>query len=726
MLTAPVPLPSLDFETYSEAGYLWDGDRGRWRTAIKNETGIGAVGQWEYASHPSTRVICARWDLRDGAGIGLWRPGDPLPRPLLDYMAGGGRMSAHNAAFEAAIWAMVCVPRYGWPVVGLWQWRCNAAKARAWGLPGSLGPAAAVLGGGAQKDKRGEALIGLLSVPQNPTKSNRWRYPPADLAGGLYQEMAEYCAADVAAETGLADRLPELIPFEAEVWQVDQKVNARGVAVDWVSIEYCRAVAEAETARLDQAMATLTRGEVPSGRAAAKLLEWLKARGCSMSGVDADQVAARLLFQAPGKVREALEIRRDVALSSVSKIDRMTARMGSDNRLRGLFLYHGCATARWSGVGPQPQNLPADGPEVKRCGACGEFCGACYGSCSCGGDLAPAEWCAEAVDQALTDISRCDPEALRARWGCSPLQVVSGCLRGLFVAADGYDLIGADFSAIEAVVLAALAGEDWRLEVFRTHGKIYEYSASKILGIPIEDFDRHKAEQGSHHKARKVGKVAELASGYGGGLGAWRRFEQSTGADLGMDDDQLKAAVSAWRAASPAVTAFWYACEGAAIAAVQNPGSCYPVGAGGVISYAFRDGVLYCRLPSGRSIVYQGASVRPIKKFGRASFALFYHAWGSYTTGAKKSWIEYDTYGGALVENICQAVARDLQAAALVRLDRAGYPAVIHVHDEIVAEVRQGTGDQDEFRKIMGELPAWATGWPLRVGAAWRGYRFRK
>jgi DNA polymerase len=299
-------------------------------------------------------------------------------------------------------------------------------------------------------------------------------------------------------------------------------------------------------------------------------------------------------------------------------------------------------------------------------------------------------------------------------------------------------LIGADFSAIEAVVLAALAGEDWRLEVFRTHGKIYEMSAAKILGIDLAEFDRYKAEHGSHHPRRKLGKIAELASGYQGGLGAWRNFELSQGVDLGMTDEDIKAAVKSWRAASPAVVNFWgglyrggrfdpWGCEGAAVMALENPGSCFAVGRGGPVSYGAKDGVLYCRLPSGRCIVYQGAEVVPCRDyFDRPSRRVIYKTWGSQITGGKKSWIEIQTYGGALVENICQAVARDLQAAALVRLEAAGYGPVLHVHDEIVAEVPKGWGDAEEFRSIMATLPDWAAGWPLRVGAAWRGYRFRK
>jgi DNA polymerase len=263
-------------------------------------------------------------------------------------------------------------------------------------------------------------------------------------------------------------------------------------------------------------------------------------------------------------------------------------------------------------------------------------------------------------------------------------------------------------------------------------------SAAKILGMDVADFDRYKAEKGSHHPKRKLGKVAELASGYQGGLGAWRNFERSQGVDLGMDDEAIREAVRGWRAASPAIVEFWggqfrrgvfqpYGCEGAAIEAVRNPGACYAAGRGGPVAFGCKDGVLYCRLPSGRCIVYQDARVYQSRDlYDRPIFKLIYRSWASKVPGGKKSWVDVSTYGGALVENICQAVARDLQAAALVRLERAGYPPVLHVHDEIVAEVREGVGDPEDFRRVMATLPDWAAGWPLRVGSAWRGKRFRK
>jgi DNA polymerase len=308
---------------------------------------------------------------------------------------------------------------------------------------------------------------------------------------------------------------------------------------------------------------------------------------------------------------------------------------------------------------------------------------------------------------------------------------VSGCLRGLFAAAPGWDLICSDFSAIEAVVLAELAGEEWRQEVFRTHGKIYEMSASKITGIPFEDFAKYKKETGQHHPMRKkVGKVAELASGYGGGLGAWKAF----GADEFMTDDEIRDNVKAWREASPAVKAFWYGLQDAAFMAVQNPGHCYsyqaPRTAHGqppAIIYGVKDDILYCRLPSGRNLTYHAPRLEPdTDYYGRPTLRLTYMGWNSDYKKGPIGWTRLDTWGGKLTENVVQAVSRDLLAFAMPPLERAGYPIVLHVHDEIVSEIPAGSGDVAEFEKIMSTVPAWAEGWPVKAAGGWRGKRYRK
>jgi DNA polymerase len=297
---------------------------------------------------------------------------------------------------------------------------------------------------------------------------------------------------------------------------------------------------------------------------------------------------------------------------------------------------------------------------------------------------------------------------------------VSGCLRGLFVAAPGHDLLCSDFSAIEAVVLAELAGETWRQEVFRTHGKIYETSAALLTGKTLEFYAQYKLENDTHHPDRKKGKVAELSSGYGGGLGAWKAF----GADAFMTDEEIQDAVRAWRAASPSITALWWGLQDAALAAITNPGYCYSYRG---LSFGVSADILYCQLPSGRRLTYHQPRIyQKTMPWGKQTTCITYMGWNSNYLNGPVGWMRLETYGPKLTENVVQAVSRDIMAHSMTQLDAAGYPIVLHVHDEIVAEVPQGWGSVGEFEQIMGRMPVWASGWPVRAAGGWRGRRYRK
>jgi DNA polymerase len=305
----------------------------------------------------------------------------------------------------------------------------------------------------------------------------------------------------------------------------------------------------------------------------------------------------------------------------------------------------------------------------------------------------------------------------------------------MFVAAPGHDLIASDYSAIEAVVLAELAGEKWRQEVFRTHGKIYEMSASKISGVPFEEMMEHRKRTGQHHPLRKtIGKVAELASGYQGWVGAWKAF----GADEFMSEEEMKTAILKWRAESPNIVEFWggqtrrlpfggsvqeyYGIEGAAISAVLVSGQEFSHRG---VTYFCQGDVLYCRLLSGRYLTYHRPRLEPSqKRFGEHS--LSYEGWNTNPKNGPIGWIRMQTWGGRLVENLVQATARDIQREALVRQERAGYKIVLHVYDENVAEVPEGWGSVEEFEMIMSTMPAWAADWPVRAAGGWRGKRYRK
>lgn len=724
---AATSLPDFDFETYSEAGYEWNGDKWGKLGNKSSGGGIAVVGAAVYSEHPSTEVLSLAYNLKDGIGARLWLPGMPPPEDLFAHIASGGLLEAVNSAFEFYIWRNVCHKRYGWPDLPLVQLRDAAAKARAHSLPGSLDKLAKALRVQDQKIGEGKRLIQKFSVPRSPTaKDARLRIHPYDVdASADAQLFYDYNLGDIKAESAVSACLPDLSPEELKLWLLDQKINTNGVYIDLEAVRNCKAIIEQATLKYTAEFMALTGGAVSSISEVQKLKNWCESQGVAMHGMTSEDVDEALKRDGiPPHVRRVLEIRSSLGAASVKKLFAIDLRTSSDGRLRDMFQYCGAdRTGRWAGRGPQPQNLPNSGPKVSRCdptSGCGRHyslkldkCPWCSTPAWAG---APVEWNPDAIEDALRVISYGKLEHVEAVFG-DAVATVSGCLRGMFTAAPGKDFICSDYSAIEAVVLAALAGEEWRLEVFRTHGKIYEMSAAKITGIPFDEFLRHKKETGDHHPMRKkVGKVAELASGYQGGLGAWKAF----GADAFMSDEEIKENVKKWREESPAIVAFWRGLEEAAISAVQNPGQCFEYRG---IVYGVKDDVLYCRLLSGRKLAYHSPRLHTdVTSWGKSVYKLTYMGVDSKT----KQWCRLDTYGGKLCENIVQATARDIMAYALLQVDAGGYPPVIHVHDEIVSEVDEGFGTIEEFESLMATLPAWCHDWPIKAAGGWRGKRYRK
>lgn len=430
-------MPDLDFEAYSEAGYVWDEGAGRWAClprASQGKKGLSVVGSARYAEHPTTEVLCLAYDLKGGRGRRLWRPGLPPPLDLFEHIAAGGLLEAWNVMFERLIWENVCVKRMGWPPMPPAQWRCAMAKARAWSLPGALGKAAKVLDTSAQKDKDGKRLLDKFSVPRNPTKKDpRRRIDPAtDPEGPL---LYDYCLQDIASEAEVSSRVPDLDADELEWWQVDQEINRRGVQIDVAAVNACTAIVEEALARYDGELAVLTGGVVTAASQVARLTAWLEAHGCPMASLDEETVEAALArSDVPPDARRALEIRATVGSASVKKLFAMANQVCADGRLRNLYTYHGARTGRATGNGPQPTNLPNHGPEVLRCD-CGRHYGAGKPCCPwCGGCQAViAEWNTVAVEDALLVMSS-GSLGMAEMFFDDALPAISGCLRGLFVA----------------------------------------------------------------------------------------------------------------------------------------------------------------------------------------------------------------------------------------------------------------------------------------------------
>lgn len=740
---------SFDFETYSPAGYVVE-PSGRVRgVGSQGKGGLGVVGTPEYFSHPGAEVLSLVYDLKDGKGRRHWAPGFPAPQDLLDYIAAGGIIEAWNVTFEFYAWNMLCVRRLGWPVLDLRQCRCAMAKARRYSLPGSLDNAAKVLGT-PRKDADGKRLLEKLSRPLTPTKNrSAIRWTPAT-AWPDFAALYKYNDGDVVAEDHASARIPDLTPHELAVWQLDQTINLRGVQVDVEALDAALDILGQCERKYTLELQRITEGHVGSVSEVAKFGEWLAAKGVGVVDLKKDTVADTLkLLEAQGKKgtppHRALEIRETLGAANVKKLYTLKLQVSPDGRLRNQYTYCGAdQTGRWAAGGVQLQNITAKGPKTCRCEGCGQVFGrdvATIGCPRCGAWMFHelSDWTIEAVEQAIADIRSRSLDWVERVWG-DAVVVLCGCLRGLFIAAEGKKLVCVDFSAIEAVGAACLSRCPWRIEVFSTHGKIYEASASKATGIPFEEILDYKKKNGMHHPARKgVGKIRELAGFYGGWVGAWKNFGAE---DYFPDDAAIKADVLKWRAETPEAEAIWggqflwcgpgkwdyrpalFGLEGAFIAAVQNPGQWFEYYD---IAYIYRDDIVFCRLPSGRFLYYHRPRLVPaVDKLNRGPCVqITFEGYNSNSQKGPIGWITKETYGGRLFENVDQAVCRDIQADFLLRAERAGYHIVMHTHDEGCAEVPENWGSVEELVAIASVRPAWANWWPIRA-AGWQHKRYQK
>lgn len=737
-------LPDMDFETFSEAGNVWVEDGQKW-IAPKGATrkGIFAVGAAAYAQHPSTEILSLAYNLKDDIGERLWLPGMPPPMDLFNHIAAGGLLEAWNDSFEYWVWLFVAHLRMGWPELPFWQLRDAMAKARAYALPGKLANAAEVLGTADQKMTEGKRLIQKFSVPRKPTKKNpaKRTYPADDPADA--QLFYVYNVGDIRAEASVSAVCPDLSDTERDFWLCTKAMNARGISVDMQTVDAGASILDQALERYNTELCQLTGGAVERASEGQKLMGWLAAHGVHTKSLD--QAHRETLLASPvapegSPARRALEIVDLVGSAGVKKLYAMQRQVTREGRLHDLFIYHAARTGRDAGADVQPQNLVKQGPEVYKCAdvTCGHYYGQHLTACPwCHADSAFADaqgWSWEAVDDAVAVIRSGRLESVEYVFG-DALLALSGVIRGMFVATDGYDLLCSDYSSIEAVVAAVLAGEQWRIEAFERKEDIYLVSASRITGMSIEAYKAHHAETGQKHPDRqKIGKPAELGLGFGGWVNGWLAFDDSGR----FDEDEIRKNVIAWRDASPMIVEMWggqvrgkpwrperyelYGLEGCAIAAVQNPGQYYTYRD---ITYGMKGDALYCRLPSGRLLTYHRPRLAASSRW-EGQLELTFEGWNTNPKSGPQGWVRMNTFGGRLFENVVQAVARDILAHAVIQLERAGYPVVLRVHDEIVCEVPTGTGSIEELETIMATLPAWAAGWPIRAAGGWRGKRYRK
>lgn len=743
--------PSGDFETYSEAGYVLDDVTKKVKSAARTgKGGLPCVGTPVYCEHPTAEVLCFWYDLKDGNGRQCWLPGLPNPTGLFDHVANGGTFEAFNVTFEWYVWNLICVRKYGWPPLPLEQCVCVMARCRRHSLPGGLDNASKVLGTAA-KDPEGKRLITKLTRPHSPTKKRpEWRWT-TDTAWDDFLALYNYGEGDVKAEDEVAARVPDLTPDEHAVWQLDQRINARGVQVDTVTLDAALDVLQKCERKYTLELATLTNGEVGSVSEVAKMLEWVNSRAVEPSQKLPDLTAGTIkdVLSQPdavsSEVRKVLEIRQALGSANVKKLRALKLQISSDGRLRDQYTYCGAdRTGRASAGGVQLQNITAKGPKTSQCGNCGGIFGRSIDAIGCPrcGEWGPvedrAEWDIDAVRWAVEDVRTGDLDHVEKMWGAA-IPLLCGCLRGLFCARPGYKFVCVDFSAIEAVGAACLSRCQWRFDVFCTHGKIYEMSAATLTGKTLDFYLQYKKDNGTHHADRQpFGKIPELASGYGGWINAWKAF----GADKFMDDQTIKEAILKWREASPEIVEMWggqfkwcgpgkwdyrpelHGLEGAAISAVMRPGEWFHYLD---ISYLVQDEILYCRLPSGRYLHYHQPMLVPAEdKLNRGpAVSLTFMGYNSNPAKGPTGWHRLETFGGRLFENVDQAVCADIQFEAALRVEAAGYPLVMHTHDELVAEVPESWGSVEEMEALMSERPSWASWWPIRA-AGWTDTRYQK
>lgn len=629
----------MDIETYSDVDLI-------------------KCGVYAYADSPAFEVLLFAYSF-DGEETQLidLAQGETIPAEVESAIFDDSvTKTAFNANFERT-----CLSRFFGTQLSPDSWHCSAVQAAMLALPRSLEDVGAVLGLDKQKMKEGKELIRYFCVPCKPTKANggRTRNLPHH-APEKWELFKTYCKRDVDVEKAIRQKLHYFpIPeSEMEMYRLDQEINDRGVLVDLALVHQAISCESLHKELVTKRAYELTGLENPNS--VAQLKSWLTGRGMEIDSLSKKTVSD-LIKEADGEVEELLKLRLLMAKTSVKKYEAMERSVCKDGRVHGLLQFYGAnRTGRWAGRLVQVQNLPQN-------------------------HIVDLELARNLVKQGRF-------EDVELFYDSTP-SVLSELIRTAFIPKEGCRFLVADFSAIEARVLAWLSGEQWRLDVFASHGKIYEASASAMFHVPIEEITKGSP-------LRQKGKISELALGYGGSVGALT----SMGAlDMGLTEEELSPLVSTWRNANPHITQFWWDVDAAAIKTVTEKKETRV----GRITFFYRSGILFATLPSGRKLAY----VKPrmaVNKFGRNG--LTYEG-----IGESGKWGRIETYGPKLVENIVQGTARDLLAEAMLRLKKRGYQIVMHIHDEAVLEVPDGVSSVEEVCSTMAEQPEWAVGLPLRA-----------
>lgn len=634
---------SIDIETYSSCD-------------------LAKSGVYRYAESSDFEVLLFGYAV-DGGEVNVIdiANGEKIPAEVIAALTDESvKKYAFNAQFER-----VCLSRFlGYPkgeYLSPDSWYCTMVWSATLGLPLSLEKVGEVLGLKEQKLSVGKDLIRYFCKPCEPTYANggRTRNRPYH-ARDKWETFKAYNKRDVESEMAIQRKIAmfPVLDTEWENYHLDQRINDMGIALDMDFVDHAISCDETSSRRAEERAKTLSGIENPNSPA--QLKAWLVEQGQSVESLSKAEVA-RLLKEATGNVEEILKLRQELAKSSVKKYIAMKSAVCADGRARGLIQFYGAnRTGRYSGRLIQVQNLPQNHLS----------------------DLGGARQAVKAED--ISGIER--------KYG-NVSNVLSELIRTAFVPKSGSRFIVADYSAIEARVIAWYAKEDWRIKVFEEGGDIYCASASQMFKVPV-------VKNGVNGHLRQKGKIAELALGYGGSVGALKAMGATA---MGIPEEELKPLVNAWRNSNPHIVQLWWAVDRATQYVVKSkqPYECYG------LRFSYEKGILFIRLPSERRLAY----IRPrmgVNNFG--SDCVTYEG-----LGGTKKWERIESYGPKFVENIVQATARDILAGAIKRLSQRGYRITMHVHDEVVLEVPNGRSSVEEVSRLMGETPEWAKGLCLRA-----------
>jgi DNA polymerase len=657
---------------------------------------LSRVGAQRYALDPTTEIICMAWrftgvePVHPGEPLGgLWRPGLAFPLDVLGWVAEGRRVVAHNAAFERWIWNQA-----GLGNLRIEQQDCTLARAAALSLPQSLDGLAAVLNASERKDAEGHKLMKKLSKPRKVTADGEvvWWNDTADL-----ERLGAYCTQDVATECAVDELVPLLSDFERRVWELDQRINDRGFAVDVPIVRKALAAVAAAKRRADERVSVLTEGYVRTVGQVGKLKAWLMERGIPADTVRDGDADLECALEVTGDTVAAEAVRLRWSASKTFKFEAMLDIASPvDGRVRGSLAYSGTIQRRWAGRGAQPHNM-------KRIGDTDETL----------------------VDDALWALETFETEdeivdALETTCG-EPLEALSLCARPMIIAAPGKRLIGADASNIEGRFNAWNADEQWLLQAFRdydagTGADLYRVQASVSLGKPIEHVTKDDRQL--------WGKVPFLACGYQGGVVAFQKMGANYG--VSVSTPVVRQIVDGFRATNPAIVASWAELQDAAVNAVDYQGTIFTA-CKGRIRYVSNGSFLMCRLPSGGIIHYPAPSVewkQKIIDIDGEEITLNKRGVTYRVPVGKQMW-KRDLYGGAQCAHVVSGMARDYLCERMLAAEEAGYVLVLTVHDELLAEMPHGQGSVEEFAAIMGVAPTWAPGLPV-AAKAWEDLRYVK